>query len=157
MNAKDRIVQRMEGPSTYSLRNKLREKKPPKRPKKEVKNGGKIAKVLGGNKISIIEERNKELIIQNGNVEEENKKLVKRNEAVEQSFNRFIASHSKVPIAYYFVMAFGLVFAIWGALKVGTPAQAYSIIISGIGIFAIALFGYFEIKSSSTKIKGNSK
>lgn len=69
--------------------------------------------------------------------------------------NRIITKlHTRIPIIYYVIMAFGLVSAIFGAVTSYPVSRA--VILGGISIFLVAFTGFLEViyKRRSLKITG---
>ena len=66
---------------------------------------------------------------------------------------RVAEMHTNVPIIYYVVMIFGLVSAIFGAVKVISPTIDFTIMLGGLGIFLAAFIGFLEIKLSKNEFR----
>nr|AAU84269.1 hypothetical protein GZ9C4_25 [uncultured archaeon GZfos9C4] len=61
--------------------------------------------------------------------------------------------HTKVPIIYYAMIAFGLGSIIFGAFSVATNPVYYSVMIGGIGVILVALIGILEVACKRRRIK----
>ena len=119
------ITETVEGRTRTTKQPKIREEVPPEPEEWIGKNGRKIVKRL----------------------EEAPIKKVKNT-------NRVITGiHTKVPIIYYVVMAFGLLSAIWGTFPAASYPIYYSVVIGGIGVALVAFIGVLEVVYTKGKVK----
>lgn len=71
-----------------------------------------------------------------------------------ENTNRVITGiHTKVPIIYYVVMAFGLLSAFWGTFPAASYPIYYSVVIGGIGVALVAFIGVLEVGYKKGKVK----
>ena len=154
MNARERIVEQLE--MTQMAKNGVSSYGKIELPKEVIVRTENVRGVVKSTKQAKIREEvppePEEWIGKNG------RKIVKRLEEAPikkvKNTNRVITGiHTKVPIIYYVVMAFGLLSAIWGTFPAASYPIYYSVVIGGIGVALVAFIGVLEVVYTKGKVK----